>query len=153
MTANHSSYLTLGCSYKLHNHPHSRVSHGCSSQCWRRGRNMHINTRGICVQRNLQHLSYLFRHFPWEEEIRHRRQGHETGCNQETKPPGTDPPRVFVGELDFTCNANGEMGIKSKVNGGTPVHQRDGDGWPQSPQMSASSKVVAPNLGTIGFGV
>lgn len=98
-------------------------------------------------------LSYLFRHFPWEEEVWHRRYGHETGRNQETKPPGADPPRVFVRELDFVCNTNGEMGMKSKVNGGTPVHQRDGDERSQSSQTSVCSSVVAPNLVTIGFGV
>lgn len=89
-------------------------------------------------------LSYLFRHFPREEEIRHRRYGHETSCNQETKPPGADPPRVFVRELDVVWNTNGEMGSKSKVNGGTPVHQRDGDERPLSSQTSACSKAVAP---------
>ena len=110
-------------------------------------------TRELRANHSSHHLSYLFWHFPWEEEVRHRRQGHETGRDQETKPPGADPPRVFVCELDFVCNTSGEMGIKSKVNGGTPVHRRDGDGWPQSPQTSASSKLVAPNLGTISFGV
>ena len=107
-----------------------------------------------CQKGNPQHLSYLFWHFPWEEEIRHCRHGHETGCDQETKPPGTDPPRVFVGKLDFICNTNRELGIESKVSRGSPVHQRDGDGWPQSSQTSACSKVVvAPNLVTISSGV
>lgn len=80
-----------------------------------------MSTQGVQYKKgNLQPFSYLFWHFPWEEEIRHHRQGHETGCNQETQPPGSDPPRVLVRELDFTCNADRDMGIKSQVTGGIP---------------------------------
>lgn len=55
---------------------------------------------------NPQHLSYLFWHFPWEEEVGHRRHGHQTGCHQEAKPPGADPPRVLVCELNLICNTD-----------------------------------------------
>lgn len=101
--------------------------------------------RCVCVCGCVQNLSYLFRHFPWEEEVGQGRQGHQAGGHQEPEPPGPDPARVLVGELHLGCNTSGERGIRPTLGQGR--EPRAPKGGPSDPQHQSAPRWRLPTQG------